>query len=57
MRAWHPAARTAVVVMLGILGGINIWMDAVIQVNSLPKLHVAVSPAKLGYVAPQGPLS
>ncbi len=50
--AWHPAARVAVVVMLGILGGINIWMDVVLEINSLPKLHVAVSPTKLGYVAP-----
>jgi len=57
LTAWHPAARVAVVVMLGILGGINIWMDAAIQINSLPKLHVAVSPAKLGYMAPTAPLS
>jgi hypothetical protein len=52
VRAWHPAARVAVVVTLGALGGINIWMDAVIQVNSLPKLQVAISPAKLGHIAP-----
>ena len=52
VRAWHPAARVAVVAMLGILGGINIWMDTALKINSLPTLHVAVSPAKLGYVAP-----
>ena len=43
MRAWHPAARVAVVTMVGILGGINIWMDTVLEVNSLPTLRVAVS--------------
>ena len=50
--AWHPAARVAVVGMLGILGGINIWMDTALKIDSLPTLRVAVSPAKLGYVAP-----
>lgn len=49
--AWHPAARVAVVMMLGILGGINIWMDAALKINSLPTLQVSVSPAKLGYIA------
>jgi hypothetical protein len=34
--------------MLGVLGGINIWMDTVVKINSLPTLHVAVSPARLG---------
>ena len=38
--------------MLGILGAINIWMDAAIKINSLPALQVAVNPAKLGHVAP-----
>ena len=52
LRAWHPAARVAVVVMLGILAGINIWMDAVLKINSLPKLHVTVSPARLGDIGP-----
>lgn len=33
-------------------GGINTWMDAAIQIDSLPKLHVAVSQAKRGQVAP-----
>ena len=52
LRAWHPAARISVVMTLGILGGINIWMDAATKRDSLPKLHVTVSPAKLGHVAP-----
>jgi hypothetical protein len=38
--------------MLGVLGGINIWMDTALKINSLPTLHVAVSPVKLGHVAP-----
>ena len=50
--AWHPAARVGVVAMLGMLGGVNIWMDTVLKINSLPTLQVAVSPAKLGYTAP-----
>jgi hypothetical protein len=50
--AWHPAARVGVVMMLAILGGINIWMDTALKINSLPTLQVAVSPAKLGYIAP-----
>ena len=53
VRAWHPAARVAVVMMLAMLGGINIWMDTVLKMNSLPIVHVAVSPAMFGYAAPR----
>ena len=45
LSAWHPAARMVVVVMLGVLGGVNIWMDVALKMHSLPTLHVAVSPA------------
>lgn len=48
---WHPAARVGVVVMLGILGGVNIWMDTVLKINSLSTVQVALTPAKLGYAA------
>ncbi len=52
IKAWHPAARVAVVVMLCMLSGTIIWMDAILKANSLPKLQVFVSPVKLGFVAP-----
>lgn len=48
LRAWHPAARVAVVAMIGALCGINIWMNAAVQINSLPSLHVAVGQGKFG---------
>jgi len=37
--------RIAAVAMIGL---INIWMDAEIQIDFLPKPHVAVSQAKFG---------
>jgi len=45
LNAWHPAVRIAAVAMIGL---INIWMDAEIQIDFLPKPHVAVSQAKFG---------
>ena len=52
VRAWHPGARIAVAMTLGILGGVNIWMDAALKINSQPTPHVTVNPAKVGDALP-----
>jgi len=48
--AWNPAARIAVMLMLGILSGADIWIFTMAKISSLPGLHVHVGAVKLGSV-------
>lgn len=48
--AWHPGARIAVFVMLGVLCGADIWIFTAAKISSLPQLQVHVDPVRLGQV-------
>lgn len=42
--AWNPGARMAVVAMLGILSGADIWIFTAAKISSLPKVQVQLNP-------------
>lgn len=42
---WRPAARIAAIVMLGALGGADIWVFTMAEIAALPQLQVNLNPA------------
>ena len=48
--AWHPGARIAVFLMLGVLCGADIWIFTAAKISSLPQVQVNIDPAKMGQV-------
>ncbi len=45
---WNPAARMAVVLVLGVLAGADIWIFTMAKITSLPVLQVQLGPMKVG---------
>ncbi|MBI4289858.1 MAG: hypothetical protein HY661_00095 [Betaproteobacteria bacterium] len=46
--AWNPASRIAVMLMLGVLAGADIWIFTMAKISSLPSLRVHIGTVKLG---------
>jgi hypothetical protein len=46
--AWNPASRIAVMLMLGVLCGADIWIFTMAKISSLPSLRVHIGTVKLG---------